>query len=226
MRTTGDANGEKHKSNKGKEPVIADVSTREVDLAAEANPKQKEEWAQVSRKTGKGSSSRARGTTNQAYPTLFVRGYPEGWLPINISRIFGQASAVMDVIMPRDRHSGTYRGFALVKMSSEEELARAMEMLHGEKFAGVPPLVQRVRFGLERTQPRRNTYIPSQLAQTNHLAKPQSKPQQKQGGASFKNALLNSHPSSHPQSIGEDPSPPFQAPSRSIASTGVDSAGL
>lgn len=60
--------------------------------------------------------------------------------------------AVMDVVMPRDRSTGQYGGFALVRMSLEEELSRAVLMLHGERFEGMPLLVQRVKFGPERNR--------------------------------------------------------------------------
>ncbi|MGV7989186.1 RNA recognition motif domain-containing protein, partial [Mycobacterium kansasii] len=76
-------------------------------------------------------------------PTLFVKGYPSGWYPLNLEHVFGRAGAVMDVIMPRDKKTGAYRGFALIRMSSETELARAVDMLHGQSFHGEKLLVQR-----------------------------------------------------------------------------------
>ncbi|XP_058092692.1 uncharacterized protein LOC131239151 [Magnolia sinica] len=106
----------------------------------------------------------------------------------------------MDVVMPRDRSTGAYRGFVLVRMSSEMELARAVDMLHGVKFAGCPLLVQRARFGPNLTPPPKplqtNTKmyrpksdniptLPSPIP-TNPDPNPISL-----GPASFKEALLN-----------------------------------
>ncbi|XP_058111112.1 serine/arginine-rich splicing factor SC35-like [Magnolia sinica] len=53
----------------------------------------------------------------------------------------------MDVVMPRDKESGAFRGFALIHMESEVELARAVSMIHGLSFGGKKILVQRARYG-------------------------------------------------------------------------------
>ncbi|XP_058092155.1 serine/arginine-rich SC35-like splicing factor SCL30 [Magnolia sinica] len=105
-----------------------------------------DDWTQVRRKTRgywKGSNK------YDSLPTLFVRGFPSGWFPLNLERVFGRAGAVMDVIMPRDKGNGQYRGFALIKMSMEEELSRAVSMLHSQSFGGEKLLVQRAQFGPE-----------------------------------------------------------------------------
>ncbi|XP_058094220.1 protein ENHANCED DISEASE RESISTANCE 2-like isoform X2 [Magnolia sinica] len=51
----------------------------------------------------------------------------------------------MEVFLPRDRPSSKLRGFAFVRMGSEEELARAVRLLHCESFGGRKFLVQRAR---------------------------------------------------------------------------------
>lgn len=50
--------------------------------------------------------------------------------------LFGEYGPVEEVKLVMDRFSGRSRGFAFVKMSSNEDAGKAKEALHGQAFQG------------------------------------------------------------------------------------------
>ncbi|XP_058111122.1 28 kDa ribonucleoprotein, chloroplastic-like [Magnolia sinica] len=142
-RRWGDSSSDESGKSKGKGSTDCNrVTTQEEEVETDQN---EQEWQEVRLRKPTTMASEAR--KQATFPTLYRKGFPKGWYPLNIERIFGRAGAVMDVVMPRDRETGRFRGFALVCMSSETELAKAVTMLHGIKFEGCPLLVQRARYG-------------------------------------------------------------------------------
>lgn len=50
--------------------------------------------------------------------------------------LFGSVGPVVDVVMPPDRVSGRPRGFAFVEYETDEDAAKAVEILNGKEVAG------------------------------------------------------------------------------------------
>ncbi|XP_058088909.1 uncharacterized protein LOC131235654 [Magnolia sinica] len=102
----------------------------------------------------------------------------------------------MDVVLPRNKETGSIRGFALVRMSSEKELFQAIQSLHGESFRGQKVLVQRARFGPEL----KRKHIGASNPKSKPIQAAQSFPSSKyqSGTSSFKEVLLRSLGVSNP----------------------------
>ncbi|XP_058107149.1 uncharacterized protein LOC131250825 [Magnolia sinica] len=129
-------------------------------------------------------------------PYLICKRFPDRVDANKLARIFGRVGAVMDVVLSRNRGDGSYRGFALVHLSSEEELSRAVQMLHGEGFRGQKLLVQRAMYGLELNRQSKGGRShncrkdkPSQPLSSS-LGRKEKSTTSSSAGASFKEALL------------------------------------
>ena len=75
---------------------------------------------------------------------LFVAGLAEGVTDSMLRALFSENGIdVLDVSMPRDRATGRPRGFAFVRLSSPEEVDRALSQLNGHLLGGASISVRR-----------------------------------------------------------------------------------
>jgi RNA recognition motif-containing protein len=68
---------------------------------------------------------------------LFVAGLPDSATEEGLRGLFSESGiALVEVTLPRDRMSGRLRGFAFVRLESEEDATRARQVLDGHLFDG------------------------------------------------------------------------------------------
>jgi RNA recognition motif-containing protein len=67
---------------------------------------------------------------------LFVGGLPYATTDDQLKDAFAQAGTVVSAQIVIDRMSGRSKGFGFVEMSTDEEAAKAIEMLNGTDFGG------------------------------------------------------------------------------------------
>ncbi len=67
---------------------------------------------------------------------LYVGGLPYETTQEELKDAFSQAGTVTSATIIVDKLSGRSRGFGFIEMSSDEEAAKAIEMLNGKDFGG------------------------------------------------------------------------------------------
>ncbi|MFA6428348.1 MAG: RNA-binding protein [Candidatus Buchananbacteria bacterium] len=67
---------------------------------------------------------------------LYVGGLSYGTTQQSLQDYFAQAGAVESATIITDKMSGRSKGFGFVEMASDEEAAKAIEMLDGKDFEG------------------------------------------------------------------------------------------
>jgi RNA recognition motif-containing protein len=81
---------------------------------------------------------------------LFVGGIPYSTTEDQLRELFAQAGTVESAQIISDKFSGRSKGFGFVEMSSDEEAAKAVEMLNGTDFGGRNIAVNEARPKTER----------------------------------------------------------------------------
>src|SRR4029450_929080 len=76
---------------------------------------------------------------------LYVGNLPFNTTENELQELFSQAGAVQEVTLMQDRFTGKSRGFAFVRMSSEEEEQNAISKLSGQAMDGRPMTVNEAR---------------------------------------------------------------------------------
>lgn len=86
---------------------------------------------------------------------LYVGGLSYSTTEDSLKDLFSQAGTVETATIIVDKMSGRSKGFGFVEMSSEEEAAKAIELLDGKEFEGRALKVNEAR-PMEARPPRRD----------------------------------------------------------------------
>lgn len=86
---------------------------------------------------------------------LYVGGLSYGTTEETLKDTFSQAGTVETATVITDKMSGRSKGFGFVEMSSEEEAAKAIELLNGKELDGRTLTVNEAR-PMEARPPRRD----------------------------------------------------------------------
>lgn len=86
---------------------------------------------------------------------LYVGGLSYGTTQQTLQDYFAQAGTVETASIISDKFSGRSKGFGFVEMASDEEAAKAIEMLDGKEFEGRTLKVNEAR-PMEARPPRRD----------------------------------------------------------------------
>ena len=76
---------------------------------------------------------------------LFVGNLPYTTTSEDLGQMFAQAGTVESATVITDRMSGRSKGFGFVEMSSDEEVAKAIETLNGTEIEGRKIVVNEAR---------------------------------------------------------------------------------
>jgi len=77
--------------------------------------------------------------------TLFVGNLPFSIDDDQLMTVFSQAGEVLTVKIIKDKYSGSSRGFGFVKMNSNEDGKKAIDMFNGKDFEGRQMVVNKAR---------------------------------------------------------------------------------
>ena len=86
---------------------------------------------------------------------LYVGSLPYKTTDSELSELFSQAGTVTSASVISDKFSGRSKGFGFVEMASDEEAAKAIEMLNGHEMDGRAIVVNEAR-PMEPRAPRRD----------------------------------------------------------------------
>ena len=86
---------------------------------------------------------------------LYVGGLPYSATDDQLKEMFAQAGTVGSAMIITDKMSGRSKGFGFVEMSTEEEAAKAIELLNGKDMEGRSLTVAEAR-PMEARPPRRD----------------------------------------------------------------------
>ena len=81
---------------------------------------------------------------------MFVGSLPFNTKEDELKDLFSQAGTVESAIIIMDKMTGRSKGFGFVEMSSEDEVAKAIDMLNGSEFGGRNIVVNEARPREER----------------------------------------------------------------------------
>lgn len=76
---------------------------------------------------------------------LYVGNLPYEATGDQLAELFAQAGKVVEATVISDRYSGRSKGFGFVKMSSDEEAKKAIEMFNGKDMEGRSIVVNEAR---------------------------------------------------------------------------------
>jgi RNA recognition motif-containing protein len=86
---------------------------------------------------------------------LYVGGLPYSTTEDQMKEIFAAAGTVTSAMVIMDRMSGRSKGFGFVEMSTDEEAAKAIELMNGKEYEGRTLTVAEAR-PMEPRAPRRD----------------------------------------------------------------------
>ncbi len=86
---------------------------------------------------------------------LYVGGLPYSTTEDALKELFSQAGTIESATIIMDKMTGRSKGFGFVEMSTDEESAKAIEMLNGKDFEGRNLTVNEAR-PMEARPPRRD----------------------------------------------------------------------
>ncbi|MFH1401855.1 MAG: RNA-binding protein [Parcubacteria group bacterium] len=86
---------------------------------------------------------------------LYVGGLPYGTTEDQLKEMFAPAGTVSSAIIIMDKMSGRSKGFGFVEMSTDEEAAKAIELMNGKDVEGRSLTVAEAR-PMEPRAPRGN----------------------------------------------------------------------